>query len=297
MTALRKFILATLIVAISSPAIAQTDEAEGLKMTALEALISAPPERALPIVTKVLSGDSSTALKERALFVLSQIDLPEAQTLLIETARTGDRNIRMEAIRMIGVGGNSKALADLAEIYTAGDGDTREAVLEAYLIADDKDAVYQIAANSQNPREFEKAVNVLGAMGAMEELRALRDRPGAAEVLIEAYAVAGDVETLTALATDSSDPERQAQAIHGLGIAGGNEVGDVLVGIYRDTEVPDVKEAALEGLMIGDYDQAVLELFRASDDAAEKRELLETLVIMDSDAVWEIIDKTLENEQ
>jgi hypothetical protein len=116
-----------------------------------------------------------------------------------------------------------------------------------------------------------------------------------AEVLINAYAVAGDVESLTALATDSSDPERQAQAIHGLGIAGGDEVGDVLVGIYRDTDVPKVKDAALEGLLIADLDRAVLELFNESTDPAEKRELLQTLVNMDSDAVWDVIDATLEN--
>jgi len=295
MTALRKLILAALLIAISSPAIAQTDDAEKLKMSALEALISAPPERALPIVTKVLDGDSSVALKERALFVLSQIELPEAQTRLIETARNGDENIREEAIRMIGIGGNSEALATLSGIYAAGDDDTKDAVLEAYLIADDKDAVYQLAVNSQDPDEFEDIVQMLGAMGATEELRALRDRTGDAEALIQAYAVAGDVETLTALATDGSNPERQAQAIHGLGIAGGSGVGDVLVEIYQNTDVPDVKDAALQGLMIADEDEAVLELFRASTDAAEKRELLQTLVNMDSDAVWEVIDKTLEN--
>ena len=295
MTALRKFILAALLIAISSPAAAQTDDAEKLKMSALEALISAPPERALPIVTKVLDGDSSVALKERALFVLSQIELPEAQTRLIETARNGDENIRQEAIRMIGIGGNPEALATLSGIYAAGDDDTKDAVLEAYLIADDKDAVYQLAVNSQDPEEFEDIVQTLGAMGATEELRALRDRTGDAEALIHAYAVAGDVETLTALATDGSNPERQAQAIHGLGIAGGSGVGDVLVEIYRSTDVPDVKDAALQGLMIADEDEAVLELFRASTDAAEKRELLQMLVNMDSDAVWEVIDKTLEN--
>lgn len=297
MEAFRKIILASLILSISSVAIAQTDEKEALKVTALEALISAPPERALPIVTKVLRGESSADLKERALFVLSQIDLPEAQTLLVETAQTGNEDIRLEAIRMIGIGGDRKALDALGAIYAAGDDDTKEAVLEAYLIADDNDAVYQIAANTQDPEEFEDAVSMLGAMGATEELRALRDRPDMAEVLIDAYAVAGDVESLTALATDSSDPERQAQAIHGLGIAGGDEVGDVLVDVYRNTDVRKVKDAAREGLMIAGLDQAVLELFRESKDAAEKRELLETLVIMDSDAVWDLIDTTLENGQ
>jgi hypothetical protein len=117
------------------------------------------------------------------------------------------------------------------------------------------------------------------------------------EVLIEAYAVAGDVESLTALATDSSDPERQAQAVHGLGIAGGDEVGAVLVGVYRETDEPKVKDAALEGLLIAGLDQPVLELFKESTDPAEKRELLQTLVMMDSDAVWDLIDTTLENGQ
>ena len=297
MSAFRKSILATMIIAINSLAIAQTDEADSLKMSALEALIAAPPERALPIVTKVLSGDSSPALKKRALFILSQIDLTEAQNQLVETARTGDPTLRLEAIRMIGIGGNSEALAALGDLYATGDRNTKEAVLEAYLIAGDEEAVYQIALNSQDPEDFDNAVQMLGAMGATQELRELRDRPGSGEALINAYAVAGDVESLTAMATDSTDPERQAQAIHGLGIAGGSEVGDVLSNIYRDTDVQDVKEAALQGLLIAGDDQAVLELFRAADDAREKKKLLQTLVMMDSDAVWDVIDTTLENGQ
>jgi HEAT repeat protein len=297
MAAFRKSILAALIVSISSLAIAQTDETEDLKLSALHALMSAPPERALPIVTRVLSDDSSAALKERALFVLSQIDLPEAQTLLVETARTGNGNIRLEAIRMIGIGGDPKALAELDDIYATGDSEARDAVLQAYLIADDRNAIYRIAANTEDPEEFENAVGILGAMNATDELQALRDRAGMSEILINAYAVAGDVETLTALVTDNSNPERQAQAIHGLGIAGGNEVGEVLAGVYRNTDVPEVREAALKGLMIAGHDEAVLGLFRDSKDAAEKRALLQTLVMMDSDAVWDLIDATLENGQ
>jgi hypothetical protein len=157
--------------------------------------------------------------------------------------------------------------------------------------------VYQIAANTEDPREFERAVDILGAMGATEELRALRDRPGMAEVLIDAYAIAGDVETLTAMASDGSDPKRQAQAIRGLAIAGGDGIGDALVDIYRDTQSPHIKDAVRDALLIADDDEAVLELFRASTDAAEKRELLQTLVMMDSDAVWDLVNSTLENGQ
>jgi HEAT repeat protein len=297
MNTFAKLILAALTIGYTPVAIAQAEENESLKLSALEALISAPPQRALPIVTKVLSGDSSPVLKERALFILSQIDLPEAQDLLVQTARSGEMNLRLEAIRMIGIGGNLQALASLGEIYASGDSNTRDAVLEAYLIADDKGAVYQAALDSNDPDEFENAVQMLGAMGATEELRKLRDRPGAGEALIDAYAVAGDVETLTALATDSSDPERQTQAIRGLGIAGGSDVGSVLSDIYANTDHNEVKKAALQGLLIADDDQAVLALFRASDNAAERKELLQTLVMMDSEAVWDVIDATLENGQ
>jgi hypothetical protein len=41
----------------------------------------------------------------------------------------------------------------------------------------------------------------------------------------------------------------------------------------------------------------MLELFRSVEDTQEKREILEMLVIMDSDAVWDVIDQTLENGQ
>lgn len=297
MATLRKLVLALLLVTPAAPAGAQTDESEELKIAALEALMSAPPERALPIVTKVLQGDGSIELKEHALFVLGQIDLPEAHRLLVETSRTGDRQMRLEAIRAIAIGGNEEAMAGLGEIYTAGDAGIRDAVLEAYLIADDADAVYRIAANTANPDEFEQAVATLGAMGALEQLRALRDRPGAGTALIEAYAIAGDVESLRALATDGSDPERQAQAVQGLSLAGGDEVGEILKGVYRSTDSTAVKEAVLEGLLMADADEIALELFRASEDPSEKRRLLEMLVMMDSESVWDVVDQTLEEEE
>ena len=160
-----------------------------------------------------------------------------------------------------------------------------------------QDAVYRIAAEAQDAEEFEDAVKTLGAMGALEQLRALRSRSDMSESLIRAYAVAGDTQTLGELAQDGSNPERQAQAIRGLAIAGGDDVAQTLVDVYRSTDSPEVRDAVRQGLVIADYDQAVLTLFRESADSAEKRELLETLVKMDSDAVWDVIDSTLENGQ
>ena len=253
---------ALLLLATQSPA--QTDD-EDFRMSALEALISAPPERALPIVEKVLAGNHSTDLKERALFLLSQMETPESQARLLTFANDSQGELQTEAIRMIGIGGDQQALASLGDIYRSGDADVREAVLEAYLIADDAAAVFEIAANTDDENEFEDAVEMLGAMGAHEQLRELRGRAGLSETLIEAYA-----------------------------ISGGPAFASELVEIYKNAESDEIRDSALEGLMIADHDEGMLELYREASNAAEKRQILEYLVIMDNEAVWDLIDSALE---
>ncbi len=283
-----KVLLALLLVAISPVAVAD-DAEEELKIAMLEALMSAPPERAMPIVKKVLAGDGSDELKARALFVLAQIDEAEAYAMIIDLAKTGSGELRHEAIRMIGIGGDETAMAELREVYSAGDEDVREAVLEAYLIAGDVQSIYEIAADATDPDEFEEAVEMLGAMNALDELRQLRAKAGMSEALIEAYAIAGDAESLRELAMDASNPEIQAEAVEALGIVGGDEVNAMLMSIYSSSDSEDVREAALEGMLISGHTEGVLELYRQSDDAEEKQELLEMLVVIDSDAVWDII--------
>ena len=281
-----------------APAPAADPDREELQIAALEALASAPPERALPLAKKVLAGTHSEEVKERALFVLSQIDLPEAQQMLAEFAQSGEGELRYEAIRMIGIGGDPAALAELGSLYASNDEELREAVLEAYLIADDADAVYELAANAKTEAEFEGAVEILGAMNAREHLRRLRDKAGTSEEWIQAIAISGDVDTLRELALDGSDPERQAKAIESLGIVGGSdEVNSTLVDIYRNAGSDEIREAALDGMLIADYDDGVLALYRESTSAAEKKELLEYLVMMDSEEIWTIIDSALETPE
>ncbi|MDJ0910972.1 MAG: HEAT repeat domain-containing protein [Woeseiaceae bacterium] len=289
-----KLSVTMLLLAFSAQAVAQSDDNEELKIAALEALISAPPERAMPLAARVLEGDHSDEVKERALFILSQIDHPDAHGMLMSTARNADGELRDEAIRMIGISGNADALASLSTLYTGGDEDVRDAVLEAYLIAGDEEAVYELAANAQTDEEFDAAVEILAAMGASDELRSLRDRFGMSESLIEAYIISHDAESLMEIASDNSNLELQAEAIEALGIVGGDEVDAALVDIYRSAATEDIREAALDGMLIAGHDEGVLELYRSSNDDAEKKELLEYLVIMGSEEVWDLIDAALE---
>lgn len=301
----RKYLFTIILLTSCALAIAQEpvgdasedDEIEELKIAAIQALIVAPPERALPAVTKVLQGNNSDEVKESALFILSQIETAEAQALLLETARNSDGDLQEEAIQMIGVGGNPDALAGLRDIYVNGDSEVRESVLEAYLIAGDSQSIYELAVAADNEDDLENAIEMLGAMGAIDDLRELLDRIGPSEGLIEAYAIAGDVESLRTIAADSSNPETQADAIEALGIVGDAEADRILVEIYKTSPSEEVREAALEGMLISGNDQAVLQLYRESTSNAEKRDLLELLSHMDSDEVWDLIDETLENRR
>lgn len=278
--------------------IAADADANELKIAALGALMAAPAERAMPLLTKVLDGRYDDEVKAKALFVLSQVDAPEADALLVKIARDPSSSVRHEAIRMIGIGGSAQALGALAQLYNDGDEQTRDQVLQAYLIANDADAVFAIAAAAKNDHDFDRAARTLGAMGAREQLRKLRDvNGGSYEGLIQAYAIAGDVDSLSALANDADDPEARMAALRGLGIIHTPQANALLRRIYSESADPQTREAALNGLLIGGDDDGVLALFRASNDPQEKRRLLRQLVIMGSDEMLDVIDTTLEEGQ
>jgi len=285
---------------LTNAALGQTsdagDDRDQLRIVALEALLSAPPERALPRVKKVLEGDNSLEVKESALFILSQIDLPEAHALLIRIARESSGDFQVEAIQMIGIGGDPEALGGLKEIFKSGDREVREAVFDAYLIADDAESVYELALQS-TAEEFATAVTILGSMGANDQLRRIHENAGMSEDLIGAYMISGAFETLHDLALDSTDSQTQIQAIEALGILGEDKAGVTLVDVYRNSDSSEIRGAALDGMFIAGYDKGVLDLYQQSTDAKEKSELLEYLRIMDSDALWDVIDAALEGQR
>lgn len=272
-------------------------ESDQLKLAALEALVAAPGDRALPIVAKVIAGNNSDEVKSRALFVLSQIDAPEARAKLMDVAQHGDESLRPEAVRMIGISGDPDALSSLAGLYASGDDAMRHAVLQAYLIADDSQAVYELATNAKSPDEIEAAVQTLGAMGAKDELRKLRESGGVSDALIQALAVSGDADSLHEIAMDDSDPGRQVRAITALGIVGGDQVKASLVDIYHGASSDAVRRAALQGLVVAGGDEQLLALYRASKDDGEKRRLLNALGATGSDLMLQVIDAALAEDQ
>jgi hypothetical protein len=270
---------------------------EELALAALEGLMSQSSERALPIIKKVLAGSQTKLVKQRALFVLSQIDGAEAQQILLQAAHSSDAAMRGEAIRAIGIGGDPKSLDALLDHYKTGDSAVKGEVLQAWMIAGRKEPVYQVALNAKSEEEANEAIRMLGVMGAAEELRKLADRPNPASGLVEAFAISGDLASLKKYAEGSGNRETRIDAVRKIGIIDGAEARTALRDIYLRSTDPEMKEAALQGLLIADDDQGVLALYRSAKTAEEKRALMRYLSMMDGEAALEAIDQALEGKK
>jgi HEAT repeat protein len=274
---------------------APSDE-EQLALAALEGLMAQSPERALPIIKKVLAGPQGTVVKQRAMFVLSQIDSQEARDILAQTARSSDAAMRGEAIRSIGIGGDPKLLDSLQAIYNAGSPEVKKEVLQAWLIAGRKEAVYQVALNAKTEEEANEAIRLLGVMGATDELRKLGEKPNAASGLVEAYALSGDLASLRKMAESSGDLAVRINAVRMIGIIHNDAARTALREIYLGAKDAELREAALQGMLISGDDQGVLTLYKAAKTPEEKRALLRTLTMMDGDVALQAIDAALEKK-
>ena len=274
---------------------APTDDEE-LALAAMEGLMAQAPERALPIIKKVLAGPQTRLVKQRALFVLSQIDSPEAREILVQTARSSDPAMRGEAIRSIGIGGDPKALDGLMAIYNAGGPDVKGEVLQAWLIAGHKEAVYQVALNAKTEGEANEAIRMLGVMGATDELRKLGDKPNAASGLVDAYALSGDLTSLRKIAEGSGDRAVRIDAIRKIGLIDSDAARAALRDIYSRSTDAEIKDAALQGMLIVGDEQGVLALYKSARTTEEKRVLLRTLTTMDGDVALQAIDAALEKK-
>src|SRR5215213_1429514 len=79
----------------------ETDE--DLKLYALSGLMNNHPQKALPLVQQYLNGKHLLQDKEKALFLLTQSDLPQARQALLQIVRGSEHpELRAQAIHYVG---------------------------------------------------------------------------------------------------------------------------------------------------------------------------------------------------
>ena len=271
---------------------------EDIAEIAVEGLMNAPPERALPLLKKVLQSAHSDKVKKRALFVLSQIDEESALDTVVDVAKTSkDPALRDDAIRMLGVSGQDRAIERLRELYaSANDAAEKRVILQAWLTADRKDLILAAARDEADANVRRDAIQELGAMDASAELRQLfestHDAPNQ-RAIIQALGVAGDVQSLSTIAAGQQSDEVRAEAIRALGIAGDEGGSAALLKLYPTATSPALREAVLQGLIVAGDSDGLLQLYRQAKSKEEKQQLLRVITTTNSEAAMNAIESEL----
>ncbi len=272
---------------------------EELKMIALNALMQAEPDQALPILEKLLaSNNNSDKIKDKAMFVLTQSSSPKAAKLLGDIARgTANPNLQMKAIRYIGMMGNQESKKELPSIYAStSNQDVKRAILKGYMISGSRDLLFQAAKSEQNPELRHEAIKQLAISGGSDELWQLYGSETSMDnkrAILKSMFLTGRSDKLADLAKGEKDPSLRAEAIKSLGLMGDNGKSSTLVEIFKSDSNPEVRHAVLQALFLQGNGKALVDLARAEKDPAMKQEIVNKMALVHSKEVTEYMMEIL----
>ena len=103
------------------------------------------------MLEKILQGNQSPRLKERALFVLAQSSSPSAQQVITGIARGGSNpDLQRKAVQYLGMHGTAANRQVLGEIYaSSSDLDIKRQILRAFMMSGDKEQVLAAATGKR----------------------------------------------------------------------------------------------------------------------------------------------------
>jgi hypothetical protein len=271
---------------------------EELKLIAVNSLINSDPEKALPILEKLLQGPASPKLRERAVFVLSQSNSPRAREILKGLARgSSTPELQSKAIQYLGVMGGADSRAILAEVYSSStDIEVKRRILRAFMVSGDKARVLTAAQTEQNADLRAEAVRQLGAMGANEELWQMYQKETTVPVkkqILQGMFVGGNATRMIELARTEKDPELRAVAVRNLGMMGGAKTGETLVELYNGEKDTAVRRNVINALFVQGNATALVAIARKETDPEMKKAVVQKLSTMQGKVVTDYMQELL----
>ncbi len=270
------------------------------KLLIINGMMHTEPARAVPILTKFLQSSQCPKAKRQALFVLAQANNEEARDTLAKIAR-GESNpdLQRSAIQYLGIHGGREGVATLAKIYDAtSDVDSKKRILNAFMVAGDKDKLFNAAKNEKDPQLRKSAIHWLGTMSADTELWQLWTTESDVDVkkqILHSFFIGGRVDRLVEIARTEKDPSLRKSAIHNLGISGKKAGGDVLAQIYSSEQDPSVKKQVLHALFLQQNATSLIAIARKETDTDLKKQAIHWLSLINSkeatDFLMELLNK------
>jgi HEAT repeat protein len=254
-----------------------------LKLLAVNSLLNNDPDRAVPILEKLLnsggnSGQCDGKILEKALFVLSQSDTQRASDLMLQIATAKVHpELQMKAIHYVGLNGHHDVLV---KIYrSTSSTEAKKAVLHSLGISGGCSELLSLARDEKDPSLVSEAIHSMGIAGCRDQVRDLYGKatsPEAKRDILHSTIVSGDTGLQEQVARNDSDPKVRMEAIKDLGVSGGcSQLGSVSVA-EKD---PSVVREAIHAMGVGGCRQQLRDLYNKTTDPETKREVLHSTIV------------------
>ena len=203
-----------------SPAQESNDD---LKLLAINSLMNADPERAVPLIESILKGSSPPNVKRNALFVLTQSRSPRAQQLLSEYAKGGGNpDLQLQAIRYLVQSGSRDSQQQLGSIYgTVNDARVKGTIIDSLSNTRAWDSLLNIAKTEKDSDLRNRAIRTI-ANNRNAPLEGLLEMypnvdASAKSAIIDGLRDRRDAKTMVDLARKESDPQMKRKIVERLG--------------------------------------------------------------------------------
>jgi HEAT repeat protein len=272
---------------------------EDLKLIAINGLMNSDPERAVPLLEKVLQSNQPPKVKERALFVLAQSSSPKARAIISSIARgQGDRALQGKALEDLALFGGKESKAELAEIYASSDDtEVKRSILRGFMVSGEKGRILAAAKSEKTPELRREAVKQLGVMGAGDDLWQLYQNEPSQDLkreIIKALFIGGQADRLVALAQNEKDNPLRLEAIRSMGLMG-PRTADSLTSLYQNEKAVNIRKEIMNAFFLQGNAKALVNIARGEKDPELRKTAVEKLSLMNSkdatDFMMEILNK------
>src|SRR5216683_2005539 len=232
----------------NNPAHPENQSDDELKMLAIQGLMNSDPERAMPLLEKVLNGSASRKTLAEVYASTSDASVKHAilrsymiggdhERLFAAAKGEKDDSLRREAIRQLGLVHGTSELERLYQTETSTD--VRREILQAFFLAGDSAKLLQAAQSEKDPELRRAAIRNLGLVHSNDSGKALQaiyaketDREVREEVL-NAFFLQGNASALVAIARSEKDAELKKTAVQKLSLMHSKEGTDYLMELLQ----------------------------------------------------------------
>ena len=204
-----------------------------LRVQALGQLIKTDAQKVIPILRKIALEPDNPGAARRAVFVLAQSRNPDAESTVVDVAKTGPEPVRVAAVRGLGLFGGPEVSTALLEVYSTANMPVKRQVVVSLGERADAPSLFRIAQSENDDRLRDTAIVTLGKVGGREQLRVLFSRASKETRLavIRGLFLARDDDGLIRVAEQEKDPELRSEVLSRLRLIGTPKAKDYLASL------------------------------------------------------------------